>query len=60
MRSVRRLYNEGRLWLRESLKTAVRGVGGWCELAASLGVSQLEQWVNYETLASQSRREHGS
>jgi hypothetical protein len=30
----------------ESLETAVRRVGGWCEMAASLGVSQLEQWVS--------------
>jgi hypothetical protein len=26
-----------------SLESAVRRVGGWCETAASLGVSQLEQ-----------------
>jgi hypothetical protein len=33
------------LWLEKSLETAVRRVGGWCEMAASLGISQLEQWV---------------
>jgi hypothetical protein len=43
MRSVPRLYNEEQLRLRESLETAVRTVGGWCEMAASLGVSRLEQ-----------------
>jgi hypothetical protein len=43
MRSVPKLYIEDQLRLRESLETAVRKVGGWCEMAASLGVSQLEQ-----------------
>jgi hypothetical protein len=36
VRSVRRLYNEDQLPLRESLESAVRSVGGWCEMAASL------------------------
>jgi hypothetical protein len=35
VRSVPRLYNEGQLPL-ESHVTAVRRVGGWCEMAASL------------------------
>jgi hypothetical protein len=43
MQSVPRLYKEEQLRLRESLGTAVRRVGVWCEMAASLGVSQLEQ-----------------
>jgi hypothetical protein len=38
MRSVPRLCDEGQLPLKESLKTAVRRVGGWCKMAASLGV----------------------
>jgi hypothetical protein len=38
VRSVPRLYNEDQLPLRGSLETAVRRAGGWCELAASLGV----------------------
>jgi hypothetical protein len=37
VRSVLRLYNEGKLPLEYNLETAVRRVGGWCELAASLG-----------------------
>jgi PIN domain nuclease of toxin-antitoxin system len=37
--SVSGLYNEGQLPLEESLETAVRRAGGWCEMAASLGVS---------------------
>jgi hypothetical protein len=41
VRSVLRLYNEGQLPLEESFERAVRRVGGWCEMAASLGVSQL-------------------
>jgi hypothetical protein len=39
VRSVLRPYNEGQLQLEESLETAVRRVGGWCEMATSLGVS---------------------
>jgi hypothetical protein len=37
--SVPRLYNEEQLPLRGSLETVVRGVGGWCEMAASLRFS---------------------
>jgi hypothetical protein len=37
--SVPRLYNEGQLSLRESQETAFRRVGGWCEMAAGLGVN---------------------
>jgi hypothetical protein len=33
-------YNEGQLPLEKSLEMAVRRVGGWCEMAASLGVSR--------------------
>jgi hypothetical protein len=42
MQSVPGLYNEKQLRLRESLETAVSRRGGWCEMAASLGVSQLK------------------
>jgi hypothetical protein len=40
MWSVPRLYNKEQLRLRERLETAVRRVGGWCEMAASLRVSE--------------------
>jgi hypothetical protein len=40
--SVSRLYNEGQLSLEESLETAVRRVGGWCEMAVSQSVSEVE------------------
>jgi hypothetical protein len=36
MLSVLRLYKEDQLPLQRSLETAVRRVGGWCEMAASL------------------------
>jgi hypothetical protein len=36
VRPVLGLYKEGQLPLRERLETAVRRVGGWCEMAASL------------------------
>jgi hypothetical protein len=39
--------------MRESPETAVRRVGGWCEMAASLGVSQLEQSISCEIVARQ-------
>jgi hypothetical protein len=42
MQSVPRLYNEEQLRLQESLETAVRKVGGWFLMAASLGVSGVE------------------
>jgi hypothetical protein len=32
-------YCSALLCLRESLETAVRRVGSWCEMAASLGIS---------------------
>jgi hypothetical protein len=57
--SVPRLYNE-QLRLPESLEMEVRRVGGWCEMAASLGVSHLEQQVTCETVAGQYGSEHGS
>jgi hypothetical protein len=43
MQSMPRLYNEGQLPLEESLEMAVRRALGWYEIAASLGVRQLEQ-----------------
>jgi hypothetical protein len=46
VRSVTRLYNEGQLSLEERLKTAVRRVGGWCEMAASLGFSGWNELVD--------------
>jgi hypothetical protein len=42
MWTMPRLYNE-KQQLQESLETAVSRIGGWCEMAASLGVSVLEQ-----------------
>jgi hypothetical protein len=42
VRSIPRLYNESQLPLEQSLETletAVKRVGGRCEMAASLGVS---------------------
>jgi hypothetical protein len=45
VRSLPRLSNEGQLLLDESLQTAVRRVGGWCEMAESVGVSGVE-WVS--------------
>jgi hypothetical protein len=42
MWSVPRIYNEEQLRLRESLETAVRIVGGWCEMVFRLRVS----WSN--------------
>jgi hypothetical protein len=42
VRSVPGLYNEGQLSLEESLEMAVRKVGGWCEMAVSMGVRQFE------------------
>jgi hypothetical protein len=39
VRSVPKLYNKSQLPLDKSLESAVRKVGGWCEMAASLEVS---------------------
>jgi hypothetical protein len=39
LRSVPRLYNEGKMPLEENLEKAVRRVEGCCETAASLIVS---------------------
>jgi hypothetical protein len=39
VRSFPRLYNKDQVPLEESLETAVRRVGGLCDMAASLGVS---------------------
>jgi hypothetical protein len=38
--------------IRESLETAVTRVGGWCEMAASMGFSHLEPYVSCGTVAS--------
>jgi hypothetical protein len=40
--SVLRLHNESQLLLEESLEMEVKGAGGCCEMAASLGVSGVE------------------
>jgi hypothetical protein len=40
VQSVSRLYNKGQLPLRDSPETAVRRVGGWCVMAASLRDSE--------------------
>jgi hypothetical protein len=58
MWSVPRLYNEEQLRLSRSLETAVRRVGGWCEMAASLrgsepgsrGTSTCESTEHWEDL----------
>jgi hypothetical protein len=42
VRSVPRLYNESHLPLVSNLETAVKRVGGWCEMAAYLGVCGVE------------------
>jgi hypothetical protein len=52
MWSVPRLYNEELLQLRGNLETAVRRVGGRCEMAASLGVTWNNQ-CGCETVAGQ-------
>jgi hypothetical protein len=55
MLSVRyepRRYNEEQLLLRESLETAVRRVGGSCEMAASLGFNWCSELVVRESPAS--------
>jgi hypothetical protein len=51
MRSMLRLRNEQQLWLRDSPGMAVRRVGGWHEMAASLGMS---------CKTDSEEREHGS
>jgi hypothetical protein len=43
MRSVPRFYYDEQLRIRENLETAVRRVGGWCKVAASLGVSGVSE-----------------
>jgi hypothetical protein len=52
IRFVPRLYIEEQLQLQGNLETAMRRVGGWCEMAVVLEVSQLEQLVNCRTVAS--------
>jgi hypothetical protein len=42
MRFVPGLYNDCQLPLEECLETAMRRIGGWCEMAVSLGVSGVE------------------
>jgi hypothetical protein len=55
VRFVPRLYNEGYLPLRESLETAVKIVGDWCEMAANLrgrGPGEQRNVYCWETLPS--------
>jgi hypothetical protein len=52
VQTLQRLYNEEQLQLGESLETAVRIVGGWCEMAVSLGVSWSNGLVVRQLLAS--------
>jgi hypothetical protein len=40
VRSLLKLYNVDQLPLRDSLEIAIRRVGGWCEMAASLQVCE--------------------
>jgi hypothetical protein len=44
------LYNGDQLALEESVETAVRRVGSWCEMAASLGASE---WSEVSLLVSE-------
>jgi hypothetical protein len=55
VRSVPRLYNESQLLLEESLWTVVRRVGGWCEMAASLGVRGLLRFSLCDLLLLEAR-----
>jgi hypothetical protein len=41
--SMPSLYNKYQLPLQKSSETAVRTVGGWCEVVVSLGVIQLRE-----------------
>jgi hypothetical protein len=53
-RSLLRLFNKGQPQLRENLETTVRRVGGWCEMAASLGNSEVESsWAESSAFGSQ-------
>jgi hypothetical protein len=49
VQSMPRLYNEGQLPLEESLETTAKRVGGWCEMASSLGVT----WSGVSWLVSE-------
>jgi hypothetical protein len=44
--SMLRLYKEDQLSFLESPETAVRRLGGWCEVAASLGDSPSQESVS--------------
>jgi hypothetical protein len=50
--SVPMLYNEDKLPLRDSLDTAVRSVGGWCEVVASLRTREQRNVHCWKTLPS--------
>jgi hypothetical protein len=49
VRSVPSLYNEDALPLRESLETAVRRVGRWCEMAGTGESVENYSCEKYET-----------
>jgi hypothetical protein len=54
VRSVLRIHNEEQLRLWESLETAMRRVGCWCEMVASLGVCGVgSSWVVSSAVGSQ-------
>jgi hypothetical protein len=52
VQSVPGLCNEEQLRFRESLETAVRRVGGWCEMAASLEVISSNKFLVRQSSAS--------
>jgi hypothetical protein len=62
VRSVSEIYNEDHLSLRESLEMAVKKVGGWCEMVASLRGPGAEESPQLSQLKSYSceKREAGS
>jgi hypothetical protein len=59
VRSVPKLYNEEQLHLRECLETAVRRVGGWCEIATSpsKSLSRVSQSIERERVCVCSDRQ---
>jgi hypothetical protein len=56
VRSVSGLYNDGQLPLWDSPVTAVRRAGGWCEMAASLRVSQSRERICIQSVGSCSEK----
>jgi hypothetical protein len=60
VRPLPRLYNEVELLLQYSFETAVKRVGGWCEMAASLGVKSFgavsEFWDSRQPVMAWTRK----